>query len=117
MAATAQHGSMPMPVLIRGTTTTVDKPARPGTAPVQAGHPDLHEGGRRRGHRPGLEGYGDVHAKTGTAEFAADDGTTHAHAWTVGYVGDLAFAALVVGGEDSIVTNRSSASSSALAVR
>ena len=28
MAATAQRGSMPMPVLIRGTTTTVDKPAR-----------------------------------------------------------------------------------------
>ena len=54
----------------------------------------------------GLEAFGDVHAKTGTAEFAAEDGTTHAHAWTVGYVGDMAFAALVVGGEDSVVTNQ-----------
>ena len=47
-----------------------------------------------------------MHAKTGTAEFTADDGTIHAHAWTVGYVGDLAFAALIVGGEDSIDTNQ-----------
>ena len=48
-----------------------------------------------------LETFGDVHAKTGTAEFTGDDGTIHAHAWTVGFRGDLAFAALIVGGEDS----------------
>ena len=55
---------------------------------------------------PRLQGFGDVHAKTGTAEFTGDDGKTHAHAWTVGYLGDMAFAALIVGGEDSIVTNQ-----------
>ena len=52
-----------------------------------------------------LQQFGDVYAKTGTAEFTADDGATHAHAWTVGYRGDLAFAALIVGGEDSVHTN------------
>ncbi len=105
MAATAAHGAMPMPVLIRGSTTTVDKPAPVRSAPVQKGVQTFMRAVVEEGTGQGLEGFGDVHAKTGTAEFAADDGTTHAHAWTVGYVGDLAFAALVVGGEDSIVTN------------
>ena len=54
----------------------------------------------------GLDGFGDVAAKTGSAEFTAEDGTTHAHAWTVGFRGDLAFAALLIGGEDSAVTNK-----------
>jgi cell division protein FtsI/penicillin-binding protein 2 len=105
MAATAAHGSMPIPVLIRGTTTTVDKPAPVRSAPVQAAIQTYMKAVVDEGTGAGLEGLGDVHAKTGTAEFTGDDGATHAHAWTVGYVGDLAFAALVVGGEDSIVTN------------
>ncbi len=106
MAATAQHGSMPMPVLIRGSTTTVDKPAPARTAPVQQAIQTYMKAVVDEGTGQGLEAFGDVHAKTGTAEFAAEDGSTHAHAWTVGYVGDMAFAALVVGGEDSIVTNQ-----------
>ena len=105
MAATAQHGSMPMPVVIRGTTTTVDKPAPVRTPQVQQAIQTYMRAVVDEGTGRGLEAFGDVHAKTGTAEFAAEDGTTHAHAWTVGYVGDMAFAALVVGGEDSIVTN------------
>jgi cell division protein FtsI/penicillin-binding protein 2 len=105
MAATAQHGSMPMPVVIRGSTTTVDKPAPVRTAEVQQGVQTFMKAVVDEGTGQGLEAFGDVHAKTGTAEFAAEDGSTHAHAWTVGYVGDLAFAALIVGGEDSIVTN------------
>jgi cell division protein FtsI/penicillin-binding protein 2 len=105
MAATAANGTMPMPVLIRGTTTTVDTPAPVRTAAVQDGVRTYMKAVVDEGTGAGLEGFGDVHAKTGTAEFAAADGTIHAHAWTVGYKGDLAFAALVVGGEDSIVTN------------
>ena len=106
MAATAQHGSMPIPVVIRGTTTTVDKPAPVRTPQVQQAIQTYMRAVVDEGTGQGLEAFGDVHAKTGTAEFAAEDGTTHAHAWTVGYVGDMAFAALVVGGEDSIVTNQ-----------
>jgi cell division protein FtsI/penicillin-binding protein 2 len=105
MAATAANGTMPMPLLIRGTTTTVDKPAPVRSGPVQDGIRTYMKAVVDEGTGAGLEGFGDVHAKTGTAEFAAADGTIHAHAWTVGYKGDLAFAALVVGGEDSIVTN------------
>jgi len=106
MAATAANGTMPMPVLIRGTTTTVDKPAPVRSAPVQEGIRTYMKAVVDEGTGAGLESFGEVHAKTGTAEFAAEDGTIHAHAWTIGYVGDFAFAALIVGGEDSVFTNR-----------
>ena len=105
MAATAQHGSMPTPVLIRGSTTTVDKPAPVRSPQVQQGIQTYMKAVVDQGTGVGLEKFGDVHAKTGTAEFTGDDGLVHAHAWTVGYVDDLAFAALIVGGEDSIFTN------------
>ena len=106
MAATAQHGTMPMPVLIRGTTTTVDKPAPVRSPQVQQGIQTFMKAVVDEGTGQGLEAFGDVYAKTGTAEFTAEDGTNHAHAWTVGYRGDLAFAALIVGGEDSVFTNQ-----------
>ena len=107
MAATAQHGSMPMPVLIRGTT---DHRRQAGAGPVRcrcsrASRPSC-EAVVDEGTGQGLDAYGEVYAKTGTAEFTAEDGTNHAHAWTIGYRGDLAFAALIVGGEDSVFTNQ-----------
>ena len=105
MAATAQHGAMPIPSLIRGTSTTVDKPAPERPAQAADGVRTFMRAVVTEGTGAGLEPFDDVHAKTGTAEFAAADGTTHAHAWTIGYRGDLAFAALIVGGEDSINTN------------
>lgn len=105
-AATAARGSMPMPVLIRGLTTTVDKPAPPIPAAAVQGVQTFMAAVVASGTGAGLEGYGDTHAKTGTAEFAADDGSIHAHAWTMGYRGDLAFAAIIVGGEDSALTNK-----------
>ena len=52
-----------------------------------------------------LQGDGTVYAKTGTAEFTDAKGDIHAHAWTVGYRGDLAFVAMIVGGDDSKRTN------------
>jgi len=106
LAATAANGTMPTPVLIRGTTTTVDAPAPARTAPVQQAIQQYMAAVVDEGTGTGLQGFGDVHAKTGTAEFTAADGTIHAHAWTVGYRGDLAFAALIVGGEDSVYTNQ-----------
>jgi cell division protein FtsI/penicillin-binding protein 2 len=105
MAATAQRGTMPMPVLIRGSTTTVDKPAPARTPQVAQAILTYMRAVVQQGTAVQLQEFGDVSAKTGTAEFAADDGSTHAHAWTVGYRGDLAFAALIVGGEDSVHTN------------
>ena len=106
MAATAQHGTMPVPVLIRGTTTAVDKPAPVRSPQVQQGIQTFMKAVVDEGTGQGLDAYGDVYAKTGTAEFQAEDGTNHAHAWTIGYRGDLAFAALIVGGEDSVFTNQ-----------
>ena len=41
-------------------------------------------------------GAGDVHGKTGEAEFEGGS-----HAWVAGYRGDLAFSALIVGGGSS----------------
>ena len=105
MAATAERGSMPMPVLIRGTTTTVDKPAPARTPQVTQAVQTYMRAVVQQGTAVQLQEFGDVYAKTGTAEFTADDGATHAHAWTVGYRGDLAFATLIVGGEDSVHTN------------
>lgn len=105
-AATAARGSMPMPVLIRGMTTTVDR--QPPQIPVAAnqGVQTFMKAVVASGTGAGLDGYGDTHAKTGTAEFQADDGSIHAHAWTMGFRGDMAFAALIVGGEDSAITNK-----------
>ncbi len=104
MAATAANGTMPTPILIRGMSTTVDKKPTVRGGPVQRGVQTLMQAVVQEGTARELGRFGDVHAKTGTAEFTADDGSTHAHAWTVGYLGDLAFAALVVGGEGSGVT-------------
>ena len=43
-----------------------------------------------------IEGAGEVYGKTGEAEFEGGS-----HAWFAGYRGDLAFAALIVGGGSS----------------
>ncbi len=107
MAATAATGNMPMPVLIRGTTTTVDRPAPPRSKAAQADIRVLMRSVVTEGTARQLAGakFGEVSAKTGTAEYVGADGEIHAHAWTVGFRGDLAFAALIVGGDDSKRTN------------
>ena len=43
-----------------------------------------------------INGMGDVHGKTGEAEFEGGS-----HSWFAGYRGDMAFAALIVGGGSS----------------
>ena len=93
VAATVAHGSMPTPVLIRGSTTTADAapPAVPANVidPLRAMMREVVTAGTARA----LARSGEVYGKTGTAQFG--DGT-HSHGWFVGYRGDLAFAVLIV---------------------
>jgi cell division protein FtsI/penicillin-binding protein 2 len=105
MAASVANGSMPMPVVIRGQETKVDAAAPARSDAAKAGLPVLMRAVTTDGTGRVLLLYGDIHMKTGTAEFNDATGAIHAHAWTVGYRGDMAFAALIVGGEDSGNTN------------
>jgi cell division protein FtsI/penicillin-binding protein 2 len=45
-----------------------------------------------------LNDIGGLGGKTGTAEYGDN---THSHGWSAGIVGDIAFATLVVGGDES----------------
>jgi Penicillin binding protein transpeptidase domain/NTF2-like N-terminal transpeptidase domain len=95
-AATVASGRPPVPTLIRGSQTTADAaPAAPPPAVLDALRPMMREV-VTAGSGTGLAGVpGEVHGKTGTAQFG--DGT-HSHGWFVGYRGDVAFAVLVVDG-------------------
>jgi len=109
MAATAATGNMPVPVLIRGQKTTVDQPVPPRSAAATAGLRTLMRAVVSEGTARNLQAVGTdtnpVYAKTGTAEFSDAKGDIHAHAWTVGFRGDLAFSVLIVGGDTSKRTN------------
>ncbi len=105
MAATAATGNMPMPVLIRGTTTTVDHPAPPRSPAVQAALKTMMRAVVTDGTAKGLKGDGEVYAKTGTAEYVDAAGQIQAHAWTVGFRRDVAFSVLIVGGNSSKRSN------------
>ncbi|WP_154674088.1 penicillin-binding transpeptidase domain-containing protein [Nakamurella lactea] len=109
MAATAATGNMPMPTLIRGQKTTVDRPAPARSAAARSGLTTMMRAVVTEGTATLLQSVGTsanpVSAKTGTAEFSDDKGDIHAHAWTVGSRGDVAFSALIVGGDSSKRTN------------
>ena len=86
-----------MPHLIEGRETEVNGPAG---EPL---NPEIIEGLRpmmrlvvTNGTAKDLNGLGDVRGKTGEAEFNGGS-----HAWFTGYRGDMAFAALIVGGGSS----------------
>ncbi len=104
MAATAAVGNMPTPILIRGTKTTVDQPAPARSAAVQAGIKTMMRAVVTDGTATILGDDGEVYAKTGTADYSDSTGA-HAHAWTVGFRGDVAFAVLIVGGDSSKNSN------------
>ncbi|MTD13703.1 penicillin-binding protein [Nakamurella sp. YIM 132087] len=99
MAATAASDNMPTPTLIRGQKTTVDQAAPDRSAAAQSGIRTLMRAVVTDGTGTLLQDAGEVYAKTGTA----DNGPTgtKAHAWTVGYRGDVAFAVLIVNGDSS----------------
>ncbi|GAA1459273.1 penicillin-binding transpeptidase domain-containing protein [Williamsia maris] len=96
--ASLAHGSMILPSLLSGQTTTADqRPAALDPAVVSQIRSlmrDTVTTGTARSLRdiPGLGG------KTGTAEFGDN---SSAHGWFAGILGDVAFATLVVGGDSS----------------
>ncbi len=105
MAATAASGNMPIPTLIRGTTTTIDQPAPARSAATRAGIRTLMRAVVTDGTAKNLQDAGTVYAKTGTADYVDAKGVDRAHAWTVGFRGDLAFSVLIVAGDSSKRTN------------
>ncbi|HEX5142447.1 MAG TPA: penicillin-binding transpeptidase domain-containing protein [Mycobacterium sp.] len=97
-AATVAAGKTPVPHLIVGRPTQVNADQSPNPPP-----PAMLDGLRSmmrlvitNGTAKDLNGSGDVHGKTGEAEFPGGS-----HAWFAGYRGDMAFAALIVGGGSS----------------
>ena len=101
MAATVANGAMPMPTLIRGTATTVDQPVVPRSAATVSAVRTLMRAVVMEGTAKTLQNAGVVYAKTGTADFIDAKGIDEAHAWTIGYRGDVAFSVLIVGGGSS----------------
>lgn len=95
-AATVAAGKTPVPQLILGRPTVVTGDRSPIS-------PDMLDGLRpmmrlvvTNGTAKDIADSGDVHGKTGEAEIPGGS-----HAWFAGYRGDLAFAALIVGGGSS----------------
>jgi cell division protein FtsI/penicillin-binding protein 2 len=95
-AATVAAGKTPLPQLIEGHATAVTGDATPISEKMLDGVRPMMQLVVTNGTAKELNGSGDVRGKTGEAEF--DGGS---HAWFAGYRGDMAFAALIVGGGSS----------------
>jgi cell division protein FtsI/penicillin-binding protein 2 len=97
VAATVAAGKTPVPHLIEGRQTEVDGNAGTPLSPamIDALRPMMRLV-VTNGTAKDLNGLGDVRGKTGEAEFNGGS-----HAWFTGYRGDMAFAALIVGGGSS----------------
>jgi hypothetical protein len=95
-AATVAAGKTPLPQLIEGHATAVTGDATPISPKMLDGLRPMMQLVVTNGTAKELNGSGDVRGKTGEAEY--DGGS---HAWFAGYRGDMAFAALIVGGGSS----------------
>ncbi len=95
-AATVAAGKIPVPQLIQGRETVVHGEMEPISDKILDGLRPMMRLVVTNGTAEGLQGAGDVRGKTGEAEFAGGS-----HSWFAGYRGDLAFAALIVGGGSS----------------
>jgi cell division protein FtsI/penicillin-binding protein 2 len=95
-AATVAAGKTPVPQLIEGRQTEVSADVPPISSKMIDGLRPMMRLVVTNGTATDLEGAGDVRGKTGEAEFEGGS-----HAWFAGYRGDLAFAALIVGGGSS----------------
>jgi cell division protein FtsI/penicillin-binding protein 2 len=95
-AATVAAGKTPVPQLIEGRQTEVSADVPPISPKMLDGLRPMMRLVVTNGTATDLEGAGDVRGKTGEAEFEGGS-----HAWFAGYRGDLAFAALIVGGGSS----------------
>ncbi len=95
-AATVAAGKTPLPQLIEGRQTTVTGEPTPITPKMLDGLRPMMQLVVTNGTAKELNGMGDVRGKTGEAEFEGGS-----HSWFAGYRGDMAFAALIVGGGSS----------------
>jgi hypothetical protein len=96
VAATVAAGRTPVPQLIAGRPTEVTDAGAPISPKMVDGLRPMMRLVVTNGTAKDLGDAGDVRGKTGEAEFAGGS-----HAWFAGYRGDLAFAALIVGGGSS----------------
>ncbi len=95
-AATVAAGNTPLPQLIEGRQTTVTGDQTPITPKMLDALRPMMQLVVTNGTAKEINDMGDVHGKTGEAEFNGGS-----HAWFAGYRGDMAFAALIVGGGSS----------------
>jgi len=95
-AATVAAGKTPVPQLIEGRHTEVTGDQTPISPKILDGLRPMMRLVVTNGTAKDLQEAGDVRGKTGEAEFAGGS-----HSWFAGYRGDLAFAALIVGGGSS----------------
>ena len=95
-AATVAAGKTPVPQLIQGRQTVVTGDQTPIGPKILDGLRPMMRLVVTNGTAEDLQGAGDVRGKTGEAEFAGGS-----HSWFAGYRGDMAFAALIVGGGSS----------------
>jgi cell division protein FtsI/penicillin-binding protein 2 len=95
-AATVAAGKTPVPQLIEGRQTVITGDSAPISPKMLDGLRPMMRLVVTNGTAKDLGGSGDVSGKTGEAEFNGGS-----HAWFAGYRGDMAFAALIVGGGSS----------------
>ncbi|GAB7146477.1 penicillin-binding protein [Mycobacterium riyadhense] len=96
VAATVAAGKTPVPQLIVGRQTKVDGASAPITPKMVDALRPMMRLVVTNGTAKEIAGCGEVYGKTGEAEFPGGS-----HSWFAGYRGDLAFAALIVGGGSS----------------
>jgi hypothetical protein len=95
-AATVAAGKTPVPQLILGRPTGITGDRTDITPQMLDGLRPMMRLVVTSGTAKDISDAGDVHGKTGEAEFPGGS-----HSWFAGYRGDLAFAALIVGGGSS----------------
>jgi hypothetical protein len=95
-AATVAAGQTPVPQLIEGRQTLVTGDRTPITPKMLDGLRPMMRLVVTNGTAKDLQSSGEVRGKTGEAEFEGGS-----HSWFAGYRGDMAFAALIVGGGSS----------------
>jgi hypothetical protein len=96
VAATVAAGKTPVPQLIVGRPTAVQGDQTPISPKMIDALRPMMRLVVTNGTAKDIAGSGEVYGKTGEAEFPGGS-----HSWFAGYRGDLAFAALIVGGGSS----------------
>ncbi|MDT5131777.1 MAG: hypothetical protein QOE41_1088, partial [Mycobacterium sp.] len=95
-AATVAAGKTPVPQLIEGRPTGITGDRTPISPQMLDGLRPMMRLVVTNGTAKDIDGTGDIHGKTGEAEFPGGS-----HSWFAGYRGDMAFAALIIGGGSS----------------